>query len=172
VQGHGTSCISERSLTQLTDEHLNRLYEITRADREDLFARRPHLAVYRERVLLATLCQGAAQHFLDGTTGIKDLDVYTFYATHPDVGFPYRRRVCADFGESALGRHLNDTDYRGRRVDLLGRTLNVDVDADPISAVRGYLRAGRTKTAQELGKKAVVVIDPGPTFGGVIWPAS
>lgn len=160
----------ERSMAPITDEHLRRLADIAQADREGLLARNPHLAVYRDRVLLTALCQGAGLHYVDGVNGIKDLDVYTFYAEAPAVGFPYRRRGVQDFGESEHGRHPDDHKFVGRRVDLLGRTLKVAPSADPVTAVRSYLRAGATATARELAKKAVVAIDPGAGFGQVIWP--
>jgi len=161
---------SERSLAPLTVDHLRRLAEIAHQDREGLFNRNPHLSVYGDRILLTALCQGGALHFIDGTNGVKDLDVYTFYAEDPRVGYPYRRRGVVDFGESELGRHPADHGFRGRRVDLLGRTLRVDPETDPVTAVRSYLQAERTTTARELAKKAVVVIDPNERLGEIIWP--
>ena len=38
---------------------------------------------YESRRLAAALAQGAALHFLDGRTSVKDLDVWTFYAAIP-----------------------------------------------------------------------------------------
>lgn len=157
-------------MAALTDEHLRRLAELAEADREGLFIRNPHLSVYRDRILLTALCQGAALHFVNGTNGVKDLDVYTFYAEDSGVGYPYRRRGVEDFGDSELGRHPDDHGFQGRRVDLLGRTLKVATTADPVTSIRNYLLAGGTATARELAKKAVVVIDPGPRFGQVAWP--
>lgn len=157
-------------MAALTDEHLRRLAELAEADREGLFIRNPHLSVYRNRILLTALCQGAALHFVNGTNGVKDLDVYTFYAEDPCVGYPYRRRGVEDFGDSELGRHPDDHGFQGRRVDLLGRALKVATTADPVTSIRNYLRAGGTATARELAKKAVVVIDPGARFSQVAWP--
>lgn len=157
-------------MAKLTDEHLRRLAEIAEADREGLFSRNPHLAGYRDRILMTALCQGAALHYVNGTNGVKDLDVYSFYAEDPAIGYPYRRRGVEDFGDSEHGRHPDDHAFVGRRVDLLGRTLKVPLSVDPVSAVRGYLRAGGTSTARELAKKAVVVIEPGTRFGKVVWP--
>jgi hypothetical protein len=162
--------VIERSMTPLTDDHLRRLAEIAQEDRDGLFIRNPHLSLYGKRILLTALCQGAALHVVNGMNGVKDLDVYTFYAADPSVGYPYRRRGVADFGDSELGRHPDDHGFRGRRVDLLGRTLKIDPSSDPVAAVRDYLRSGATTTAKELAKKAVVVIDPGELFGQMVWP--
>ena len=66
-----------------------------------------------------------------------------------------------DFGESKFGRNPNDSaSYRGRRVDLIGRTIDCKVGADPIQSLRMYLSEGRTRSARELARKAVVLIEP------------
>lgn len=136
-----------------------------------MFERIPRLRVYSDRILLTALCQGAALHYVDGRNGVKDLDVYTFYASHPSVSYPHRRRKVEDFGESDLGRHPDDDPaFRGRHVDLLGRTLGVPPTADPVGAVRDYLSIGSTTTARMLAEKAVVVIDPLPLLGRIVWP--
>ncbi|WP_328435374.1 hypothetical protein [Nocardia puris] len=160
---------SERSYAPLTEEHLRRLAELARTDRADLFRRKAHLRVLADRVLLVALCQGAALHWIDGRTGVKDLDVFTFYARHPDQAYP-RRRKMGDFGPSVLGRHPNDIGYAGRHVDFMGRDLDVPADADPVEAIRSYLRGRRTATARHLSQRAVVVVEPDYLLGQVIWP--
>jgi hypothetical protein len=160
-----------RSYEPLTVRDLARLAEIARADREARFGRRPRWAVYRDRVLCVALCQGAARHYVDGATGIKDIDVWTFYAEHPDGPFPPRWMTKVDLGPSRFGRWPGDPPrFTGRRVDLAARSLPVRSGADPIRAVREYLRGGRTETARALAEKAVVVLDPPELRGEVIWP--
>lgn len=163
--------VAERSVEPLTGEHLVRLAEIARADREDRFSRRPRWQVYRSRVLLVALCQGAALHYLDGRNGVKDLDVWTFYARHPEGEFPARWRVMADFGPSLLGRHPDDAGYMGRHVDLIGRSIDAVPGGDPVRAVRTYLRAGGTESARLLAEKAVVALDPPELLGTTVWPS-
>ena len=159
-------------MASITDEHLRRLAELAKDDRDGLFGRKPYLAVYRDRILVTALCQGAALHFVNGLNGVKDLDVYTFYAEDARIRYPYRRRGIADFGASEHGYHPDDHDLVDRRVDTLGRALKVSRSADPVAAVRHYLQVSRTRTARELARKAVVVVDAGPTFGKVVWPSS
>jgi hypothetical protein len=115
---------------------------------------------------------GATLHFVDGENGIKDIDVYTFFAEDPTLGpFPPHWRLEADFGHSELGRHSADPPrFVGRRVDLIGRSLPVPRDADPMWAVRNYLRTRRTPTASHVAAKAVVGLDPPSLRGAVIWP--
>ena len=143
----------ERSFEPLTDGHLSRLAEIARADQEDRYARRPRWSVYRDRVLLVALCQGAALHYLDGRNGVKDLDVWTFYARHGEGEFPARWRVMADFGPSTLGRHPDDRGDRGRHVDLIGRSIEAKPGDDPL-----------------LAGKAVIALWPPELLGTTVWP--
>lgn len=158
----------------MTIDHLRRLDDIALRDREAMFAKNPHLKAYRDRVLLVALCQGAALHYINGTNGVKDLDVYTFYAAVPGLMLLPLRRQTADFGESEFGywskeKLIRGMRFTGRRVDLLQRALQVPPDADPIEAVRAWLRS-RGETPRFLRDKAVVGIWPSEYLGEAIWP--
>jgi hypothetical protein len=120
-----------------------------------LFARHPNGAGrYVGRLLCRALCQGAALHYLDGRNGVKDFDVWSFYAARGDGPFPYRWRGTADFGPSTFGRHpAGPPSYAGRRVDLLGRSLSTPPGADPAVVLRDYLSAARTTSAKALAPK-------------------
>jgi len=97
---------SERSLESIGQADLIRLAELAAQAETRLFERNPDGAGrYAGRLLCRALCQGAARHYLDGTTGIKDFDVWSFYAEHDDGPFPYRWRGTADFGPSRFGRY-------------------------------------------------------------------
>ena len=74
------------------------------------------------------LCaRGAALHYVNGQSGVKDFDVWSFYAQYDDWPFPSRWRGTRDFGPSKFGRYSGDPPrYTGRRIDLLGRSLRVD----------------------------------------------
>lgn len=65
---------SERSYAPFTDEHLKRLVKIAHEDQESLFERNPHLAVYRDRLLLVALCQGGRCITLLGVGGRQNLN--------------------------------------------------------------------------------------------------
>jgi hypothetical protein len=77
------------------------LAAIARDDQDARFNRRPRWRPYADRVLCVALCQGAALHYVDGRNGVKDFDVYMFYAAHPTGTFPYRWRTEADSGHRA-----------------------------------------------------------------------
>lgn len=164
-----TAC--PRSRAKITLDHLERLANLAATDQTERFRRRPRWQPYADRVLCVALCQGAALHFLDEHTGVKDFDVYTFYSEDQALGpFPPRWRRTADFGPSVFGRYAPDPPrFAGRRVDLIGRSLKVAPYAEPVGAVRDYLRAGRTATARHLAAKAVVALDPPSLRGIVIW---
>ena len=160
-----------RSFERLTREDLVRLARIARLDREDLFARKPTYRALEERLICVALCQGAALHFVDGKNGVKDFDVWTFYAEHPQgPDYPWRRRKAVDFGSPKFGPSPDKPGFTGRRGDLLGRSPEVAEDADPAVVLCDYLSQGRTETARRLAEKAVELLEPSDGLGDVIWP--
>ncbi len=160
-----------RSYEPLTLDDLRQLGKLAKADRENLFTRRPETGnLYRHRLFAVALCQGAALHFLNGKNGIKDLDVWSFYTEAPERPFPYRRRGVADFGNPKFGKTEDSLDFIGRRVDLLARSLKEVDPKDPIGSLRKYLKRGATKSAYCLAEKAVILIEPEDLLGYVVWP--
>lgn len=158
---------SSRSYEKITRQDLKKLAVLEVADREDFFARRPRWRVYANRVLCVALCQGAALHYLDGTTGVKDFDIWTFYAAHP-TGFPYRRRAHADFGSPKFGRSRED--YVGRRVDFFARALPSRPSSDPVEALQRYFLEARSGSARKLAEKAAIIVEPTPLLASIAWP--
>jgi hypothetical protein len=150
-------------------EDLERLAKIARQDRETFFQSSPGWAEsYAERALCVALCQGAALHYLDGTTGINDFDVYTFYRSHPQKRWYAKRIKSYDFGDAKFGQSVDRPDFVGRRVDCLGRAIDVQEGEDVITALRRYLQSGKTETARLLATKAIVLL--APACGTVVWP--
>lgn len=162
---------SDRSLAAIELADLCRLAALAADAEADLFIWRPQgSGRYAGRLLGRALCQGAALHFLDTVTGVKDFDVWSFYAGYGDRRFPERWRGTRDFGSSKFGRYPGDPpSYSGRRVDLLGRSLPVPLGTDPALALRRYLEGRRTASARALAAKAVVLIDPPDRAGEVVW---
>ena len=172
----------------LTKRHLTRLSRLAEEDREQFYIAQP---VYRHRLIATVLAQGAALHYLDRKNGVKDLDVWSFFALPADhTRFPAdRRHRHVDFGPSDLGRQRYDLakaknarersqwqrwqrEHQGRRVDLLMRGLRCDLDEDPAAAVRAWLDRGLRRSAKSpwhLRQKAVILIDPKHRRGEVIW---
>lgn len=161
---------SDRSLARISTDDLERLARIAWLDREDFFARKPRYRALADRVVAVALCQGAALHFLDGRNGIKDFDVWTFYAAHPDATFPPRRTAARDFGDPKFGKSPDRPEFVGRKVDLLGRSLDEDPKTNPTTALQAYLSERRTSAAYHLAQKAVVLLEPASHLGTVAWP--
>jgi hypothetical protein len=158
-----------RSLACIDRNDLLRLAEIAAEVEAGLFARNPQGAGrYAGRLICRALCQGAAVHYLNAGNSVKDFDVWSFYAEHDGGPFPYRWRGTADYGPSKFGRYPDDPQtFTGRRVDLLGRSLDAPLDVDPVAVLRNYLSTTRTRTARELAAKAVVLISPAHLTGRV-----
>lgn len=181
-----TAVRSARAKGPLTKRHLNRLSKIAAADHGDFYARRP---AYRGRLIAVALAQGAATHYLDRRNGVKDLDVWSFFALPPgDRRFPEDKRTKhVDFGPSALGRQRYDLskaptvqkralwtkwskEHQGRRVDLMMRGLRCDVNDDPAEAIRNWLQQGRPNSSPALLRlQAVILIDPPERRGAIVW---
>ena len=164
---------SDRSLARIEIADLLRLAALAADAEAELFRRNPQgSGRYAGRLLGRALCQGAALHYVNGITGVKDFDVWSFYAQDGDWPFPARWRGTRDFGPSKFGRYRDDPPrYSGRRVDLLGRSLRSEPGVDLADVLRCYLAARRTASAKALAANAVVLIDPENRAGEIVWPA-
>jgi hypothetical protein len=118
--------------------------------------------------LAVALCQGAAMHYHDHVNGVKDFDVwflYPFNGRH----LPYRTIWNWDHEVSKFGRHPEFEGYKGRKVDVLVRSVRNYEAADPKLSFYRFLQAEGTETARLLGRKAVVLLEPPERLGEVIW---
>ena len=163
------SMVSVRSHETLETHHLRRLAKIAISELEGLFHRSAETGDhYRNRRMLICLCQGGARHFVYRDRGIKDFDVWAFFRENPEGAFPPRWRVKRDFGHSRFGRHPNVPGYRGRWVDVFGRSIACGHGQRPEDCVRQWLRR-TTPSPREIAKSPVVVIHPEAEIGKVIW---
>ena len=166
-----------RSFQPIEKADLLRLAEIARKDRDQFFTKHPDWnKAYGRRYLCTVLGQGAAQHYLDcknGTKvkkGINDFDVYSIYQVNPLKTWCYRRPVMAhDFGDPKFGLSRDGPkSFIGRRVNCLGRAIEVKKGEDTLMALRRYLEFSKSKTAKVLNK-ALILLDP--NCEGFICPA-
>jgi ankyrin repeat protein len=168
----GTDPVAERSLERVGIDDLRLLGALAARDRTELFFRNPGTGrLYADRLFAVALCQGAALHYLDGATGVKDFDVWSFYTESPVRRFPPRRRARADFGDPRFGVSLDSPHFIGRRVDLIGRSIRGADPADPVGSLQRYLATARSQSARLLARKAVILIEPAHLLGTVAWPA-
>ncbi|MPZ43846.1 MAG: hypothetical protein GEV05_10650 [Betaproteobacteria bacterium] len=163
----------EKSYERITRNDLKRLLSIARQEREDFFSRHKEYAIlYGKRMLCAALCDGAALHFTNGQTGVRTFDVFTFYAEHPEASFPHWHEERYDFGPGRKFGRLPDApeSFRGRPVNLAGRSIDASPADDPIEALQYYLRRGASPVARRLAEQAVVLLEPEKLMGYVAWP--
>ncbi len=81
------------SLARIEKSDLLRLAALAADADSELFRRNPgNSGRYAGRLLGRALCQGAALHYVNGHNGVKDFDVWSFYAQYDDWPFPARWR--------------------------------------------------------------------------------
>ncbi|GIK74792.1 MAG: hypothetical protein BroJett021_37800 [Chloroflexota bacterium] len=152
---------------EITD--LRRLVQIAQKDEFEFFEKHPEWAkLYAGRKICIALCQGAALHYIDGSTGINDFDIYTFYRKHPAKSLYPKRIKSYDFGDTKFGQSQDKPGFIGRRVDCLVRSIDAAKGEDVEASIQRYLRDGKTETARLLAAKAVILLEP--NCGKVIWP--
>lgn len=120
--------------------------------------------------MCTALCGRSAEHFCNGTSGIEEFDVWSFYAVHAEAPFPHNRVSYRDFGKPKFGRVAGSDAYQGRRIRLTGRSISARPGDDPVAALQRYLRGGRTQSARQLRRSVAVLIEPESHMGYVVWP--
>lgn len=164
-----------RSFASIADEDLVRLAAIATGAIERVCRPQNKSGIYRNRLLLLCLCQGAALHYYQVQAGrrkahgINDFDVWGFFRRHSSRPFPPRWRAEEDFGASRFARSPADVGRLGRRVDVIGRSIDFHPDEDAVSGVLRWL-CGPGESPFCLRQHPVYVISPGPDFGRLIWP--
>jgi hypothetical protein len=153
----------QRSYLPITHADLARLLALAQQDRRQFFARNPGWApYYADRILGTALCQGAAWHYVRGEVGINDFDVYTFYAANPARTWYAKRIARLDFGNPKFGcSEISSRGYIGRRVDLLGRALNVPVGSDLAESLRGTSSRPKRGLLGNSGRRPWFCLNPG-----------
>jgi hypothetical protein len=79
----------DRSLAQIERADLLRLAALAADAEADLFTRNPQgSGRYAGRLLGRALCQGSALHYVNERNGVKDFDVWSFYAQYRRLAVP------------------------------------------------------------------------------------
>lgn len=178
-----TTTAEERSFETIEPADLLRLVELANKGLEQIFEPRGVTAQrYKDqKPLLLCLCQGAAKHFVHRNHGVKDFDVWAFYAEHPEGQLlsrytrynseRYAKVVKPDFGPSKFGRNPDDHGYQGRRVDILCKSIPLTPGQSMRDGVLQWLREGRGRSsAKLLAQRPVIVISEGrKECNEIIW---
>jgi hypothetical protein len=169
-----------RSFERITRDDLARLARLALADLDDLFNRKPHLRTHAGQLRLICLIQSAAKHYVDPDRlvepeqrwgGVNDFDLCAFFEAVPGHPFPSRRTGKQDFGSSKFGRDPTENErFKGRRVDVFGRSISMPASETSIEAVQRYLRDAPPKSsAKYWAAKPVIVLWPSNEFDRNIW---
>lgn len=159
---------AERSYEPIADDDLKRLVQLVLNKLKEIFARAKVASLYQDRLLALTLCQGAAQHYIDKRNGVKDIDVWAFFKAGPGQPFPVRTHWSADFGTSHLGRGEKDPSFVGRRIDIVGRSIPIDENETVEAAIRRWLERG-SGSPWYISQCPVIGLHPSSLFGRKIW---
>lgn len=146
--------ISERDLLALKDFGIR--------EHEEFFKRNSYLKKDFYRSLAGIcLCQGAALHYLNQKTGIKDFDVWHFYANNENVTLRCRRP-----------KRIKNA-YMGRDIDFLKRAIPKNIFAlfpnNLEKIIMSFLLERNTKSKNLLLKKAVIGLYPNNIFAKILW---
>lgn len=162
----------ERSYSEITKEDLFNLFQGSQKRLNKYFYEgdgRKWLDLYNiKEPIVAALCQGAAMHYHDKKNGVRDFDVWFFYPFNK-THLPYRTIWTWDYNIEKFGRHPDTPDYDGRKVDVIIRSIKNFSKYDSISTIHRYLTMEKTKSANELARKAVVLLYPTLNLGKVVW---
>jgi hypothetical protein len=163
-----------RSYDKIDKSDLEILLSLATKDLDSFVKKNPKYKQLKSQVIAVCLCQGGALHYNDGTTGIRDFDVYTFFSDNTSIRYPVRRRSVMDFGIPKFSKTYpspkernNKPDFVGRNCDIMGR--QIPLKKDYIESIQSYLTEQKSPTAYHLAHKAVVVLWPKADMGKTIW---
>jgi hypothetical protein len=145
----------------------------------DFLFQYPYTNKFKILPLAITLCQGAANHYAVckgwarsyydiNRIGIKDFDIWFFFKKAENHHFNARWRQERDFEKSKFGRSPEDSNYMGRRVDFLGRSIDFKNTSVKDSIVY-WMRHGSGPSPYWLSKKAIIGLFPDEIFDTLIW---
>jgi hypothetical protein len=135
---------------------LRDLARLAREEEAAFFARNPQLvAWYRDRLVAAALCQGAALQFVGRGYGVADFDVHFFYRQNPTKSRLSRavKRLTANVGH-----------FEAAPIDFVRTVVPAWLCAEHETESEGLLRA-----FLEREPTAKVGLLPDALFGTVIW---
>jgi hypothetical protein len=123
--------------------------------------------VYENKLIAICLCQGAAQHFVDEKTGIKDIDVWFFFKEDKKVKLPNRKNM-----RKLVSKKF--TNIGNKSIDFLKKAIKQDIinkseNEKPEDILKSYLQNGNTSTSKYLAQKSVVGLFPPEILGKIIW---
>jgi hypothetical protein len=169
---------ANRSFEKITPDDLKHLSQLALNNFEDFFRRNPKHP-YVGRMRLICLLQTAAKHYVEPDQGnsksrkggVNDFDVCGIFEAIPNRHLFARRKCQLDFGPSKFGRNPDDDErFKGRRVDVVWRSIKFEPLESAIHALQRYLQKALLRSSPGLWRaKPVVLLWPTKMLGEVIW---
>src|SRR5439155_25631755 len=124
-------------------------------------------AVYQERLIAVCLCQGAAKHFLDQQTGVKDIDIWFFFEEHDLV------RI-SNFRNARKSLVLALPRFGTKRIDIMKKSVpqRLCIREGREGTIRNYLDNANTEASTRLSEKPVIGLYPQDIFGRILCEGS
>ena len=150
----------------VTDYELRSLATWAISEEKEFFDRNSHLKeLYRQRLILIALCQGAALQYLGCGCGVKDFDIHFFYAQNPDK--PRLARTV----KQIYGRVGSFPQMPIHFIRTVLPQVKPHLDSTAgLQTVRQFLQNKPTSNACYLSQKAVIALWPDEVFAAQVWP--
>jgi hypothetical protein len=144
---------------------LRDLATLAQQEESEFFVRNLHLSEpYRDRLIAAALCQGAALQLVGRGYGVADFDIHFFYRQNPSKPRLSRavKRITANVGN-----------FEHAPIDFVRTLVPVWLcgshEGDAETLLKAFLAQKPTSNAKYLSQKAVVGLTPQALFGRIIW---
>jgi hypothetical protein len=161
---------SNRSFEKIEIADLERLRDLALGYLDDLFTRKPDgSGRLRGHLMLLCLVQGGARHFVYRDRGVRDFDVLGLFRSIPDIKYNPQHMKSLDFGPSKFGSDPDEPWLQGRKVDIVGRSIEFRCADTSVLALRRYLEQGKTQSARLWAQRPVVGLWPKEHLGRVLW---
>lgn len=159
-----------RFFEKITEHDLTNLYRVANEAMTEVYKSKPDYKPFQDKAVVVALCQGAALHYIDGKTGVKDFDVWFFYAPIDGKSKWHRGTLTVtNFGDSKFGKLPDKSAFKDKRVDVLMRAMPEFSCGDPKKSIQDYLTSPVNTTPKYLAKKAVIGLYPKKVFGKTLW---
>lgn len=160
----------KRLMQEITKDDLQKICDGSQKHLSLWFADNPDSPVSKmyaaDNPIAVALCQGAAMHYYNSTTGYTDFDVWFFYAI--DDSYPPTQRNPAK-------RQVQKWYYENPKfpcgkiqVDVMLRSIH-NCTSNPADTIRAYLQYANSSSSRKLMEKAAVLLHPNEQLGKVVW---
>jgi hypothetical protein len=162
----------ELSTVVIRFEDLKRLQEIALDDLEGIISRKPEQKPFKKKLFFIALTRGAAQHYLDRKTGIRDFNVCLFFKQAKEENTLYQRAKKKASGLDKFGPDPGGK-TKTRQVEVRGWEIPTGVlrkgRSNPEKCLEFWFEKAEGEVVEEIAKEAVVGLWPDNIIGKILW---